>query len=286
MAIEGTNYTILQFTDNRFGDDVKLHMIRNIKKMFKNNFGSVKLESLLTHLTTLFDQHSSILDTELLVSTGFSLIDYVGRIDVGMDDKLLCQLELILLELKKRDDKVTNTLSDCIWRRFQKLNIVRPQFLISVAEISKTIFERIILSFVENPGAMDYYIKICSESPRLFQIGTSVLNEILIKCEGHDQILKLITSFVNGVMTVCEKEQKNFLALYPNDCCRIVSLLMISPDIYSTGADKSIGIDAVLNLVLNAYNSNRKKTLLLLSHYLDWLLPFKIYLMEKNGERL
>ncbi|KAK6633330.1 hypothetical protein RUM44_003932 [Polyplax serrata] len=270
-------------TQENIADHIKLEVLRNVKKAFEKNLNNLKLEHLLTEIGSIQNQFALITEDNLLLNYGVSIVNYLGR-DTSVDSILTEQLESVLIELNKRDENLSEKLITQAWQRLQEVPIFDSKFATKLVTLSKVCFERIVLSFFGNSTVVEYHARMAAESPTIFQTITAILNDVLMRAEGHSGVVELIKSFVGSTMTACQKWNKNFLGLYPNDCTRLVSLLNISPDIYCDADEISVNRNLVLNMVYDMYNTNRRRTLLLLSHYPDWLLPFQTYLKETDVE--
>lgn len=270
-----------QLMDDEVEDDVKALAIKPIKDVFSSSLKNLSVESLLMYVESLQTQSLSILGNKELFVFGKAVVDVIGR-RPSFDPNLFHQLEVILSELKTRMDKNYDKLASLVWIRFSQKEIEDVKAVKMLLKASNIAIEGVVLSWLENPSEMQYYVNLSSVIPELYQSLTAILHCILVKMEGHDTILELVKTFVVSVMSVCQNNGKNFLKLYPSDCCRLVSLLSVPSFVYPKDANKSPNRAMVLEQILKSFETNKNRTLLLLSHYPEWVVDFKIYVKE-NG---
>jgi hypothetical protein len=165
--------------------------------------------------------------------------------------------------LNRRDNTLNLILLD-VWDQLNSNVLKLPVFIHEKCiKDYPLIFEKTILSAISQ-WQIDELSEICIKSPLVFQMCSSIFNELLIKLNFTNNFFKFITNFVNSVCSQCENNNIDVIDLYPIKCRNILILRAIK------NKNSTIVTKKYLNKEFKQFIlSHPKESMCLLIHFPD-----------------
>lgn len=130
-------------------------------------------------------------------------------------------------------------------------------------KINPIIFERTIL-YALSVWEINNLIHMCSKSPLVFQMCSSILNELMIKLNFTDKFMIFLVHFLNSVSSQYKNNNIDIIDIYPVKCRNILILRAIKTK------DSSLVSKYYLNEeVKQLAKDYPKESICLLSHFPD-----------------
>lgn len=113
---------------------------------------------------------------------------------------------------------------------------------------------------------LDFLFEKIVDSPLLFQMVVNCLKEFFVTTEYAQKAQNFIQIVLERIQTLCDKNKKNVLDLYPTSVQSCVILLRIEPSCH-TEKSKSHTVQALKQVFMRDHNA----ALILVSHFPEWL---------------
>lgn len=212
----------------------------------------LNLQKILNSINFDVIQSDHIVNLKLILHQGADLDVYVSYIK----------------SILNRNDKTLNLILIDVWNQLGSNVLKFPVFIHEKCiEVCPLIFEKTILSAISR-WQIDDLIKLCVKSPLVFQMCSSIFNELLIKLNFTNKFMKFIINFVNSVYSQCENNSIDVIDIYPIKCRNILILRDIKNK-HSTLVTKKYLNEEFKQLVL----THPKESMCLLIHFPDLYEP-------------
>lgn len=130
-------------------------------------------------------------------------------------------------------------------------------------KLNPMIFERTVLSAL-SLRQINILIDMCSKSPLVFQMCSSIFNELMIKLNFTDKIMIFLVHFLHSVSLLYKNNNVDFIDMYPIKCKNILILRAIKTK------DSNLVSKYYLNEEVKKLATDYpKESLCLLSHFPD-----------------
>lgn len=167
-----------------------------------------------------------------------------------------------------RNDKALKLILLDVWNQLGSNVLKLPVYIHEKCiEVYPLVFEKTILSAI-SLWQIDELIDLCTKSPLVFQMCSSIFNELLIKLNFTNKFMEFVIHFVNRVNTHCENNQIDVIDIYPITCRNILILRAINNK-HSTLVTKQYLNEEFKQLVI----SHPKESMCLLIHFPDLFEP-------------
>lgn len=115
-------------------------------------------------------------------------------------------------------------------------------------------------------------IKWCSLSRNIFHIITSILNrlifQIMLRTKQFNLCIKIVSTFVVKVKESCEREEEDFVLLYPRQLQSVIVVLELDPN-YLSQCGHELFSTTIVQLI-QYLKTEPIKSFTLLSHFPKW----------------
>ncbi|XP_012250850.2 uncharacterized protein LOC105683086 [Athalia rosae] len=235
----------------------------------------------------------------VLIKLGFALIDI--KLKYPTFDYKLDKIINKILQLSKTPD--SNKFLDIIIDKYKDLSLewvsIENIYIHKAEELIEIPIVNLFIIFHENrvtekpdlksiqsyidPSAenclhpTEKLLQYSSKSPRIFQLLSSVLREILSYTNCSMIVLDYIQFILEHISTLCQQQNKHILDLYPRKLQYIIILLRIEPELHT---DRTR--DYLLQTVTSTYHSNRTEIAILLSHFPKWIKKITDHISLSN----
>lgn len=136
--------------------------------------------------------------------------------------------------------------------------------------------EQYVASSVEiGARSVSQLFKYSSKSPRIFQLLSSVMKEMLSRTDCFETVITFIEFIVKYIGDIREKEGNSMLDLYPRNLQCAVILLRIDPNLHTPNSE-----DYIFTKLKSLYYNNKQQVLILLTHFPQWLEIFTKFMAE------
>lgn len=163
-----------------------------------------------------------------------------------------------------RNDKTLNLILLDVWNQLGPNVLKLPVFIHEKCiKVYPLIFEKTILSAISQ-WQIDELIILSAKSSLVFQMCSSIFNELLIKLNFTIKFYTFITHFVNSVGSQCENNSIDIIDLYPIKCRNILTLRAVKNK-NSTLVTKKYFNEEFKQFIL----SHPKESICLLIHFPD-----------------
>lgn len=122
--------------------------------------------------------------------------------------------------------------------------------------------------------------KYSSKSPRIFQLLSSVMREILALKDCCEIAVNFIQFVLITINKLCDEEGNKILDLYPRNLQCAVILLRIEPNLHTNNTKKY-----TINLLKSIYSIKKQEFLVLLTHFPLWLTEVLNFTSDGNNFR-
>lgn len=275
---------------NKYEKEKRLKMVKAFRKLFVK--GSVvtleskvlqglRIDKLVENLEKYQNTENSIeIHEDFLMSYSECIINFIN-LDDNVNQKLITQLEWIFEELnKKKSDKIKIFIRN-LWTTLEEkcvdcLTLFNRILNSSTFYIEEVVFRWTRQIFTDDINACDlqYFVRLSGHLPVLFQSITSMFNQFIVMTHYNSKIIGLLAIYLEALFNYCKENQLNIYCLYPKDCCRLVSLLRIPPDI-------CVMKEKVLEVLWESFMREKNIFLMLLTHFPLWLDYFFNYVNDK-----
>lgn len=135
---------------------------------------------------------------------------------------------------------------------------------------------------IDSPGKngshpVSRLLKYSSKSPRIFQLLSSILKEILARQNCCEMIVNFIRSVMNYISNLCKDNKNNVIDLYPRNLQCVVILLRIEPKLHTNNSK-----DYTLQKLKTIFDSNKQQLLILLTHFPLWIEEFSKFISDSD----
>lgn len=258
---------------------------RNFKylKIFTSKNNNLKFMSILLdkHLTD--DILNKCYSEDILIRLTLSVmhLSIKNTIFVHHIDRLL--IKLLQLEA---NDKIKELLHDSLCLNLHLRFSTKEE--IYALQKFKLIEEPLINSFVcmfsnlkkenhianqSNEETLNKLLELSAKSAYIFQLIFNFLKELLVQLQYASVVLDFTNLILKRVSIYCENYNRDILDLYPRKLRSCIILLKIKPKYHTTQTRKY-----TLQIMKQIYNENQDVSLILMSHFLEWLECFAIYI--------
>ncbi|XP_076762102.1 uncharacterized protein LOC143430024 [Xylocopa sonorina] len=122
----------------------------------------------------------------------------------------------------------------------------------------------------ESLNLINQLFEFTSKSSYIFLLVCAFLKELMMELDHAPTVMNFIQSTLKRIKEFCKNQGKDILDLYPRNLQSLVILLGIEPT-YHTDDTRS----STLNLLRTIYDEDENVTIMLLSHYPQWLMLFE-----------
>lgn len=116
-----------------------------------------------------------------------------------------------------------------------------------------------------------------AHSPLIFNLTSSLLNEIFLASQNSQEALNFIKIILECINNRCQLRGKDIIDLYPVNLQSCVILLRIEPNNHTNDSK-----DYTLNELKNIFLTNNRDALILVSHFPVWLEIFASFLVDNE----
>lgn len=124
-----------------------------------------------------------------------------------------------------------------------------------------------------NEEMLNKLLELCARSAYVFQLIFNFLKELLVQLQYASVVLDFTNLMLKRVSVYCENYDKDILDLYPRKLRSCIILLRIKPKYHTAQTQKY-----TLQTMKQIYNENKDVSLILMSHFLEWLECFATYI--------
>ncbi|XP_039303795.1 uncharacterized protein LOC105193749 isoform X2 [Solenopsis invicta] len=194
------------------------------------------------------------------------------------------RLLVTLLQLEA-NDKVERLLNNALYSNLHLKLSTKEK--IYASQKFKLVEEPLLNSFIcmfpdlkdncvdelSNEVMLNKLLELSAKSAYIFQLMFNFLKELLVELQYASAVLNFIDSMIKRVSICCENQNKDILDLYPRKLHFCIILLKIKPKYHTMQTQKY-----TLQIMKQIYDKNKNVSLILMSHFLEWLECFTYYI--------
>lgn len=259
-------------------------MTNNFKhlKIFTSKKNSLKFMSILLDKYLTDDVLNNCYSEDTLIRLTVSVMHLSVKHTIFMHytDRLL--VRLLQLEANDKIEKLLhNTLSSNL-----HLKLSTKEEIYTVQKF-KLIEEPLLNSFVcmfsnlkkenidnqNNEEMLHNLLELSARSACVFQLMFNFLKELLVQLQYASSVLEFIDLMLKRIFICCENYDTDILDLYPRKLRSCIILLRIKSNHHTAQTRKY-----TLQIMKQIYNKNRDISLILISHFPEWLECFAAYI--------
>lgn len=124
-----------------------------------------------------------------------------------------------------------------------------------------------------NENMLNKLLELSARSAYVFQLMFNFLKELLVQLQYASAVLDFTDLILKRVSIYCKNHNRDILDLYPRKLHSSIILLRIKPEHHTAQTKKY-----TLQTMKQIYNKNKDVSLILMSHFLEWLECFTIYI--------
>ncbi|XP_011873605.1 PREDICTED: uncharacterized protein LOC105565212 [Vollenhovia emeryi] len=155
----------------------------------------------------------------------------------------------------------------------QKLKLIEEPLLNSFVDMFSNLKGTNHVATQCNEEMLNKLLDFSARSAYIFQLMCNFLKELLVKLQYASAVLDFTSLMLKRVSICCENHGRDILDLYPRKLRFCVILLRIKPKHHTVHTQ-----NYTLQTMKQIYNENKDVSLILISHFLEWLEYFTHYI--------
>lgn len=253
-------------------------------KIFTSKENNLKFMSILLDKYLTDDVLNKCYSEDILIYLTLSVMHLSVKNTVFMHhiDQLL--MRLLQLEASAKIKRLLhNTLCSNLHLRLatkeeiyalQKFKLIEEplinNFMYMFSNLKK---ENHVVNQSKEEEMLNKLLELCTKSAYVFQLIFNFLKELLVQLQYASIVLDFTNLILQRVSIYCENYNRDILDLYPRKLRSCIILLRINPKYHTTQTR-----NYTLQTMKQIYNENKDVLLILISHFLEWLECFAIYI--------
>lgn len=252
-------------------------------KIFTSKENKLKFMSILLDKYLIDDVLNKCYSEDILIRLTLSVMHLSVKNTIFMH--YIDQLFMRLLQLEANDKiegLLHNTLCSNLHLRLstkeeiyalQKFKLIEEPLINGFVYMFSNLKKENHVTNQSNEKMLNKLLELSAKSAYVFQLIFNFLKELLVQLQYASVVLDFTNLILKRVSIYCENYNRDILDLYPRKLRSCIILLRIKPKYHTMQTRKY-----TLQITKQIYNENQDVSLILMSHFLEWLECFAIYI--------